>query len=321
MISPSIFYNHIGNMNGYNKLVKDEILPDLMKYVIKIDIKNFRNIKILELSDVNGKKIEQLICEFFNKKSIRSNKNQEIQKNIKGCNLHGFIDFLDNYKSNSNKSINNIKMCDKNIEADLLYNNFLIDIKAYINKFNQSDIIKTFIQIIIYFSYLRKDYIIKRLGIYIPTQNVFYYIDTHILDNYIDKFLSFYINYNKPIEQIPLLEDDKIITELPQIPKIRTLKSIRNEKIKKKVKSFSKGIWDFFAILSPCLLDICLRQISNNNTSINGDDVNVKGYTRNDGVYVKSHTRKKPRVKKVSGYHRKDGQYVQGYKRRKKRNT
>ena len=191
-MQPSKFYEKIGKSKGYAKLVSENRIPDITKFVTCNTIESKEPICIIANL---GKDVEKCICEFLSNIPCRSDVDEVFQKKyIRGTNLYGFLKLLNSTcDRNPEKCLRNIKCREGYGEIDLIYGNILIDIKSY-KKFTNTNIKQSFLQTIIYYDAIKSEINIKYLGVYVPTLNRFYVMKTSDIDPHLTSFVNLYEN-------------------------------------------------------------------------------------------------------------------------------
>lgn len=246
-MNPSSFYSAIGKMNGYNNYVGLLTFSNLLSLYKKEEFINYRGYKKIDVLNNNGKVVEKIICDYFNgTKSNRTKKSAKIQKYIKGCNLNAFVEYLDRNKAPSCACMTNISINISDIgiknEADMLYKQSLIDIKSY-KKFTDAKIIESFLQVIIYYRELKEQHTVENLGIYVPTQNIYYSIKTSDIDCYLDGVWNVFLNSNITKCDPSRNDEVKKLKEENEVLKLElVLKNIEIDKLNDIIKKVKEMI-------------------------------------------------------------------------------
>lgn len=195
-IVPSNFIEIIG-ISEYEEQVKSNNFIDI---ITAQKVYTFEN--KIEVKNIVPKKIEQIFCDYFTKNKM----NEDIQDLIKGINIEQYKTKCDElFNTNGSKeALSHIKIktndIEHTVEADLLYNSCLIDIKCY-KKLKKKDIIAAFVQLIIYKYLLKDSYIIKYIAMFCPIQNQIIYMDINDTKLY-ENIYNSYINYINSIKNI-----------------------------------------------------------------------------------------------------------------------
>jgi hypothetical protein len=220
-LTPSTFFKFIGGISGYEQLVSRGEIPDILGKIKKKTINNYRKLKEIEILHNEPKKIEGLICKYFNcTKKERGVVSRKMQDEIRGCNLSGLLEFLDSKsRVKINKAFTNVKI--DGVEIDVIYKDYLIDIKSY-KQINNSTLLAGLFQIIIYYNLIKGCYNVRKLCIYIPTLNNVVLIDVKGLESVYNYYLK-----KKCVEVKNIggsKEKDKIIKDL--IKRVERLEKI-----------------------------------------------------------------------------------------------
>jgi hypothetical protein len=193
--SPSCFYKFIGD-KGFDRLIKEEIIKE-MKFE-RTELCNGKAKYKLKCSGMNdqayGKFIEEHICNFLMGKLttlIEYIPSFDIDKFINMC--KGSISRVSTGASTGGRG---------SVKYDLLYNNYLIDIKTYKHKFTNTQLKSFYLQLLIYYSLLKKQGIksIKYIAILNPISGVFLRIDVKGID--VDNLLIIFNGCNDIVDTL-----------------------------------------------------------------------------------------------------------------------
>lgn len=179
-VTPCKFYDCL-KLEEYNSLIKDGIIPDETSLIKKVC--NVSNICCSEdklCFTCNPIKFQNMIIRYLKRKRVKDDpknilKTIDIDEFTKVCTDNGKC-----CKIRSTRRYSKIKY-------DLIYGNYLLDIKCYKKeKFTTSQLRRFICQVSIYYSLLnktqKKD--IKYLGIYNPLYNILYQFPIEKVDSY-----------------------------------------------------------------------------------------------------------------------------------------